>query len=166
MKKIILLPILLFAMASCKQENKKEFPQEALEAKMTSPDGTEYTFTQILEKYKGRVTVIDVWASWCPDCIKGMPKVHKLQEQFPDAAYVFLSYDKDTDSWKKGIDKYGAHGDNFHAGTNMKEGGFAKGINLDWIPRYMVVDKNSKIALFKAIEADDETLITTLKNLK
>jgi hypothetical protein len=30
----------------------------------------------------------------------------------------------------------------------------------------MVVDKNGKIALFKAIEADDAKLIETLKNLK
>jgi hypothetical protein len=48
----------------------------------------------------------------------------------------------------------------------MKEGEFAAGIKLDWIPRYMVVDKTGKIALFKAIEADDQTLIATLKKLK
>lgn len=167
MKKILLLPILLFSVLACKQqEEPKEFSKETLDAKMTALDGGEITFGQMLEKYKGNVIVIDVWASWCPDCIKGMPKVHSLQEQFPDAVYLFLSYDKDDASWKKGIDKYGAHGENYHVGTNMKEGGFSKGINLDWIPRYIVVDKNSNIALFKAVEADDEKLITTLKNLK
>jgi hypothetical protein len=95
-----------------------------------------------------------------------MPKVHNLQKQFPNAVYLFLSYDRADDAWIKGIEKYGAKGDNYHVGTSMKEGAFAKDIKLDWIPRYMVVDKTGKIALFKAIEADDAKLISTLKNLK
>jgi hypothetical protein len=39
-------------------------------------------------------------------------------------------------------------------------------INLDWIPRYMVVDRKGKIALYKVIEADDEKLIKTIESLK
>jgi hypothetical protein len=80
--------------------------------------------------------------------------------------YLFLSYDKTDESWKAGIEKNKVKGENYHIGNNMKKGAFAEGIKLDWIPRYMVVDKSGKIALFKAIEADDEKLITTLKNLK
>ena len=44
------------------------------------------------------------------------------------------------------------------------KGVFGKAVKLNWIPRYMVVDKTGKIALFKAIEADDEKLIETLEN--
>lgn len=166
MKKLLLLPILFFAMASCAQEQETAFTADALSAKMKTLDGKEITFKNILNLYKGKTIVIDVWASWCPDCIKGMPKVHELQKQFPDVKYLFLSYDRQDDKWKQGIEKYKVVGENYHVGTSMKEGAFAKEIKLDWIPRYMVVDKNGKIALFKAIEADDPKLIETLKNLK
>jgi thiol-disulfide isomerase/thioredoxin len=167
MKKLLILPVLLFSMISCSQaQDKTTFGDEALAAKMKTTYGKEITFKDILAKHKGKTVVIDVWASWCPDCIKGMPKVHALQKQFPNVEYIFLSYDKADDAWKRGIEKYGANGDNYHVGNNMKEGAFAKDIKLDWIPRYMVVDKNGKIALFKAIEADDEKLIATLKKLK
>lgn len=167
MKKLFIIPILLFAMTSCTQaQDATSFGKEALDSKMTALDDTEVAFKDILAKYKGKTVVIDVWASWCPDCIKGMPKVHKLQEQFPDAVYLFLSYDRFDDKWKQGIEKYGAKGENYHVGKNMKEGAFAKDIKLDWIPRYMVVDKTGKIVLFKAIEADDAKLIETLKTLK
>lgn len=167
MKKLILLPILLLAMISCTQaQENTAFGKDALEAKMTTLDGKEIAFKDILSKYKGKTIVIDVWASWCPDCIKGMPKVHDLQKQFPNAIYLFLSYDKVDEKWKQGIEKYGANGENYHVGVSMKEGAFAKDIKLDWIPRYMVVDKKGKIVLFKAIEADDAKLIETLKNLK
>jgi len=167
MKKLLILPLLILSMVSCTQaQDKTSFGADALNAKMKSLDGKEIAFKDILSKYKGKTVVIDVWASWCPDCIKGMPKVHDLQKQFPNAAYLFLSYDRVDEKWKDGIKKYNVNGDHYHVGTNMKEGAFAKDINLDWIPRYMVIDKNGKIALFKAVEADDEKLIATLKNLK
>jgi thiol-disulfide isomerase/thioredoxin len=166
MNKILVLPLLLVAMVACSQTQETNFSKEALSAKMTNLKGKELSFKDILEKYTGKTVVIDVWASWCPDCLKGMPKVIALQKQFPDAVYLFLSYDKADDAWKKGIERYGVKGENYHAGTSMKEGPFAKSISLDWIPRYMVVDKNGKIALFRAIEADDENLIATLKKLK
>ena len=38
--------------------------------------------------------------------------------------------------------------------------------NLYRLKRYMIVDKTGKIALYKAIEADDETLISIIKKLK
>lgn len=166
MKKLFLLPILFF-MIACQAQDKTEFGKEALEAKMTSVDGKEIAFKDIIAQYKGKVVVIDVWASWCPDCKKGMPKVHDLQKQFPNVKYVFLSYDRVDEKWKQGIESFNTKGgDNYHVGTSMKEGAFSKDIKLDWIPRYMVVDKNGKIALFRAIEADDEKLISTLKSIQ
>ena len=166
MKKLLLLPIVLLSIISCSQAQETAFTQATLDSKMTTPDGKEVTFKDVLAKHKGKTVVIDVWASWCPDCIKGMPKVHDLQKQFPNVDYVFLSYDRVDDKWKEGIEKYAVKGDNYHAGKSMKEGAFAEGIKLDWIPRYMVVDKTGKIALFKAIEADDAKLIAILKKLK
>jgi len=166
MKKLFLLPILFF-MIACQAQDKTEFGKEALEAKMTSVEGKEIAFKDILAQYKGKVVVIDVWASWCPDCKKGMPKVHDLQKQFPNVKYLFLSYDRVDEKWKQGIESFNTKGgENYHVGTSMKEGAFSKDIKLDWIPRYMVVDKNGKIALFRAIEADDEKLISTLKSIQ
>lgn len=163
----MILQLLLVAMISCSQaQESRTFGTEALEAKMKTLDGKEIAFKDILAKYKGKTVVIDVWASWCPDCIKGMPKVHALQKQFPNATYLFLSYDRVDEKWKQGIEKYNVKGEHYHVGTSMKEGAFAKDVKLDWIPRYMVVDKTGKISLFKAIEADDEKLIATLKKLK
>lgn len=167
MKKLLLLPIVLMSIISCTQAQDTAFTKAALDSKMTALDGKEVAFKDILKQYKGKTVVIDVWASWCSDCAKGMPKVHDLQKQFPDAVYLFLSYDRVDDAWKKGIEKHDlqkyAH---YHVGKSMKEGDFASSIKLDWIPRYMVVDKNGKIALFKAIEADDAKLIAILKKLK
>ena len=169
MKKILLLPLILLAFTACKEEKKEtptNFTEAALNDTMTALDGTEMQFKEILEKYKGNPIVIDVWASWCPDCVKGMPKVHKLQEQFPNAVYLFLSYDKTPESWKKGIEKYEAKGEHYLIGSAWKGGTFSESIELDWIPRYMLVDKESNIAFYYAKEADNEELIATLKTIQ
>jgi thiol-disulfide isomerase/thioredoxin len=144
---------------------KKTFSKEGLNNKMIALDSTEIAFKDILKKYKGQTVVIDVWASWCGDCVGGMPKVKALQKANPDLVYLFLSMDKSYAKWKAGILKNDVQGEHYLVTDGMK-GIFGKSIDLDWIPRYMIVDKTGKIVLYKAIEADDETIITTLQKLK
>ena len=165
MKKIITLLVIAFGFASCSQAQETEFKPEALSNTMKTVKNTDITFQEILNNYEGKTVVIDVWASWCSDCIKGMPKLQALQEKYPDVTYLFLSVDKNYDSWINGIEKYQVKGEHYLIADGMK-GVFGKSINLSWIPRYMVVDKTGKIALFKVIEADDEKLIETLEKLK
>ena len=119
MKKLLLLPLVLFSMASC-SEPKKGFSEEALNSAMISIDGETIAFKDILAQYKGKPVVIEVWASWCSDCAKGMPKLHALQEQFPDMQYLFLSYDRDLDNWKQGIKKNNLNGGHYHVSKSME----------------------------------------------
>lgn len=165
MKKIVSIITLALALVACAQPNETEFKKEALENVMLTTSNDKITFQEILKKYEGQIIVVDVWASWCSDCIKGMPKVKALQEKYPEATYLFISMDKTFESWLAGIEKYEVKGEHYMATDGMK-GIFGKSINLDWIPRYMVVDKDGKIALYKVIEADDEKLIKTLEAFK
>lgn len=169
MKKILLLAVFLLAAfiiySYTNKQDDKTFKKEALENQMLALDGSSVAFKDILKKHKGKTIVIDVWASWCSDCIKGMPKVKALQTEFPNATYLFLSMDKTPEAWKKGIEKYEVNGEHYMATDGMK-GIFGKSIDLNWIPRYMVIDRKGNIALFRAIEADDTKLIETLKTLK
>jgi thiol-disulfide isomerase/thioredoxin len=165
LKKIIMATACLVSLFGCAQKEATAFNKKGLENVMVSTTNQPLSFAEILKKYQGKTIVIDVWASWCPDCIKGMAKVKSLQEQYPDAVYLFISMDKTYDAWLKGIEKYDVKGEHYLTADGMK-GVFGKSIDLDWIPRYMVVDKTGKIALYKVIEADDEKLIKTLESLK
>ena len=163
MKKTAYILLFLISVLNCKaQEKPTQFSEAALNDTFIALDGDATTFKAILESNKGKTIIVDIWASWCSDCIKGMPKVKKLQENYPDLAYVFLSLDKTQDAWKKGIEKYGVNGQNYFMQSGWK-GPFGEFVQLDWIPRYMVIDQNGNIKLFKAIEADDEQLIKILK---
>lgn len=165
MKKIIVVATMLISTLGCAQKEETSFKKEGSENVMVTTENKPITFVEILKKYEGKTIVIDVWASWCSDCVKGMPKVKELQEKNPEVTFLFISMDKSYESWLKGIEKYEVRGEHYLTADGMK-GVFGKSIDLDWIPRYMVVDKKGKIALYKVIEADDEKLIKTLESLK
>ena len=146
MKKIIVVATLLISTLGCAQKEETSFKKDGLENVMVTTENKPITFAEILKKYEGKTIVIDVWASWCSDCVKGMPKVKELQEKNPEVTFLFISMDKSYESWLKGIEKYEVRGEHYLTTDGMK-GVFGKSIDLDWIPRYMVVDKKGKIAL-------------------
>ena len=162
MKKIIYTFLISLGLINCSEAQKISFTEESLQEEFLSFSGESIPFEKILEQYQDKTVVIDVWASWCPDCVKGMPKVEQLQKDYPDVVFLFLSYDKTPEKWKAGIEKYKVKGEHYLIQSTWKGGNFSTSIDLDWIPRYMVV-KNKKITLYKAIEADDEKLIKALK---
>ncbi len=61
------------ASISCSNAQKKEFSKDALEGKLTTPENTEITLKELIEKHKGKTVLIEIWASWCSDCVKAMP---------------------------------------------------------------------------------------------
>lgn len=166
MKKIIpLLIALILCSCSNSTAQKNKFSKEALKETLLTPDGNQVAFQDIIKKAKGKTTVIEIWASWCGDCVKAMPKIKELQAKNPDVAYVFISMDKTADKWKIGIEKHELKGDHYMANDQMK-GVFGTAIDLDWIPRYIILDKTGKIVLYRAIETDFDKINETLASLK
>lgn len=165
MKKIVLSMMVALASFACSNAQKKEFSKESLINKLITIDNKEVTFESVLYKHSGKVTVIEIWASWCSDCVKAMPKVKEMQASNPNVDYIFISMDKAFDKWQTGIEKHQIKGDHYWATDGMK-GNFGKSIDLDWIPRYIVIDKKGKVVIYRAIETDFDTINEQLKKLE
>lgn len=43
-----------------------------------------------LADYKGRVVLINLWATWCPSCVREMPALVRLSQKFRDQGLVVL----------------------------------------------------------------------------
>jgi thiol-disulfide isomerase/thioredoxin len=165
MKKLIYMAAVIILSFSCSDAQKSTFSTAALENKLQASNGSTPTFEQILEKHKGKTTVIEVWASWCGDCVKAMPQLKEMQIKHPEVDYVFISVDKAEDKWKAGIEKHDLQGDHYFVTDGMK-GAFGKAIDLDWIPRYIILDREGNIVTYRAIEKDFEAIDKTLNTLK
>tara|TARA_R110000787_G_scaffold15038_5_gene46298 strand:- start:6774 stop:7253 length:480 start_codon:yes stop_codon:yes gene_type:complete len=158
MKKLLLLVFLV--LISC--EKPTEFTSEALQEKFTNLNQDEIIFQKILDKHKGKKILIDVWASWCRDCVVSLQDLKNLQSKNSEVSYVFLSLDRTVHSWKKGIDRFQMQGDHYFM-KEGKKGKLGDFLNLWWIPRYIVVNELGHITLFKATKITDKKILEALK---
>ncbi len=95
-----------------------------------------------------------------------MPEVKKLNQTYgKEVVFVNLSFDKTFEKWIQGIEKHEVEGENYFIGDNMK-GTFGKSLDVDWIPRYLIVDKTGKIVLYRAIEKDFDKIKEVLNKVK
>lgn len=162
---IFLIGIFVVQAQKIPQSDKTIFSPEALEQKIVNKNGEIVTLSQVLEQNKGKVTVFDIWATWCKDCIEGLPQLKNLQQNNPDVNFVFLSVDKKEEAWKNGIDKYEIVGQHYWFDSGWKNE-FNNYIDLNWVPRYLILDQNGNIAKYYAVKSDDPTIQATLDQLK
>src|SRR5690606_5515065 len=74
-------------------KNNNAFNPVTLNKEFDDKDGNKISFQKILDKHKGNAIVIDVWASWCPDCIKGFPELKKDRKSTRlNSSHVKISY--------------------------------------------------------------------------
>lgn len=171
MKHILALTFLFLALnfsfaQKVPNEVKTEFDQTSLSQAIFDLEGNQTTVGEILKQHKGNVIFLDIWASWCPDCITGLPALREVQSEFPEVVYLFFSLDRvgKEDVWKNAIDKFNIEGVHYWFNTDWKND-FTEYIQLNWIPRYMIIDQEGKIAHYYAVHADDAVLVETLRRL-
>lgn len=65
--------------------------KKAADFKLKTLDGKEVK----LSDYRGKIVIIDFWATWCPPCRKGIPDLISLQEEFKkDLVVIGISLDQ------------------------------------------------------------------------
>lgn len=141
----------------------QEFPDSVKNLVIQKLNGEKSTFANTLELYKGKKIVLDIWASWCRDCIIGLPKLEELKQQtgIENTVYLFISVDKDETKWRTAITRFNIQGEHYRIETGWYSP-LSNYIDLDWVPRYLVLNENGRIILPKAITADNQDLIKML----
>lgn len=65
-------------------------------------DNNKHTWEAILKAHKGKIILVDLWATWCAPCIEEFPYGKKLKESFieHDFVIVYMSIDKNKEIWR------------------------------------------------------------------
>jgi thiol-disulfide isomerase/thioredoxin len=60
-----------------------------------------------IRSFKGKIVLVDFWASWCIPCREGHPELVKIYNRFKDKNFTIFSValedDKSNEQWKKAI---------------------------------------------------------------
>jgi thiol-disulfide isomerase/thioredoxin len=116
-----------------------------------------------LSSYKGKVVLIDFWASWCGPCRASNPSVVRLYNKYKSKGFeVFgISIDSKKDAWLKAIkqDKIKYIQVNDNGGWNSK---IAERFGIDQIPTNFLLDKKGNVVAIDAEGKELDKLVNSL----
>lgn len=102
--------------------------------------------TPNLSNLKGKVVLLNFWATWCRPCLKKMKDMKPIQEELGNnVTFVHIAFDKNQEHWESFIDKHGYDGIHLlaPAGINSE---IAQKYDVKALPQYFIIDKNGNFA--------------------
>jgi peroxiredoxin len=95
-----------------------------------------------LKDLRGKVVLVNFWATWCPPCRSEMPDLETLYKQFKNEGFVVLSIsDEDASKVKPFIDEYRfSYPILLDPGRKVNEQ-----FNIEGIPKSFVYDRDGKL---------------------
>jgi len=118
-------------------------------------------YTDFLEKNKGKVVLVNVFASWCPSCQAEMPLLNNIYSDFKSDNFVMIgiSIDKKMNDLSKFIKEY-----NIDFPVYLGSDDLMTYLNVTGVPETFLYDKKGKL-VNKTIGPINENYSEKFKNL-
>ncbi|MBN1187627.1 MAG: TlpA family protein disulfide reductase [Bacteroidales bacterium] len=133
---------------------------DSYDLKLHSFHSETITFNDLLKKHKGKVIYLDFWSSGCPPCIKQFEHAKKIEAlyQDKDLVQIYISSEPEKQQWEKACRRFDKIDESYFV-TNRFTSKQLENMDIEYIPRYMLFDKNGKMVVEAAPRPDDKSLI-------
>jgi len=124
--------------AAMKQLDAEDVRHQEADFTLTDLSGKSWT----LHELKGKVVLVNFWATWCPPCRSEMPDMEALYKKFKDQGFVVLAIsDEEADKVKPYIAQYRySYPILLDPGRKVHEA-----FNIEGIPKSFVYDREGKL---------------------
>jgi cytochrome c biogenesis protein CcmG, thiol:disulfide interchange protein DsbE len=104
---------------------------------------------QHLSDYRGKVVVLNFWASWCPPCVEEAPALNRLQRHIEPLGGTILgvSVDEDPAAYEKFLNDFAIEFPTWRdPNVRDNKSQIELGYGTSLIPETYVIDRHGKIA--------------------
>jgi peroxiredoxin len=145
-------------LASLEKQKKAQALQATLKPGAAFPDFEEKDLdgkALSLSQYKGKVVLVDFWATWCGPCVGELPNVLQTYKKYHDKGFeiVGISLDRSEDSLKKFIKEKEMTWRQYFDGKGWQTK-LAEKYGINSIPATYLLDTEGKI-IAKGLRGDD-----------
>jgi thiol-disulfide isomerase/thioredoxin len=132
-----------------------------LELKFTDVQGKKFD----LESYRGKVVLVDFWATWCGPCVAGLPEVIEQYKKYHDQGLeiVGISFDQDKDALQQFVKDKEMGWVQFFDGKGW-ENEYGQKYGIHAIPAMWLIGRDGKIVDFNARADLPEKISKLLKS--
>lgn len=119
--------------------------------------------TVSLPGFKGKVLVLNFWATWCQPCVQEAPSLSDFAQQFADKGVTVLgvSVDKDQRAYEAFLQKL------HPAFLTAREGKLHEDFGTFMYPETYIIDSNGKVLkkIAEAVDWNDPQLVKYVNSL-
>lgn len=132
----------LDAMRNAGRAQTMMLPEEVRDAEIQTLDGETFR----LADYKGKVVVLDLWATWCPPCREEIPHLIELSKEYKDQGVEVIGLDVDQTETVEAIREFADEfGINYKLGYAEQDFALALMNGNTAIPQTFVISRDGRI---------------------
>lgn len=94
-----------------------------------------------LAEHRGKVIIIDFWATWCGPCIAAIPENIELVDKYKNDGLVFVGVHDSNSGWDSASKVVRDKGINYPVAKDKAGGPTTKAYNLQFWPTYIAIDR-------------------------